>query len=240
MTENHSLSILQYNVNKSKDKVMIPLFEEPNTPTYDILAVQEPWRNPFQHTTNNRLSQFFELSYLSHPATRVCLFIHKRLALSIWNVTHHTPDFSTLEICTRDARVIHIHNIYNPCQQSGDPCVIPTIVDRLNETPSNVEHILLRDLNLYHPLWGGLETAVDDDAEHLILLSQQMDMKQVPSCGTITWRRGNSKSTLALILMTPLLRNSLVECRLSLSADCHSNHKPIRTVINLSTMEPGP
>ncbi len=34
--------ILQYNVNKSKDRVMIPLFENPLMPTYDILAIQEP------------------------------------------------------------------------------------------------------------------------------------------------------------------------------------------------------
>lgn len=238
MTEHHTLSILQYNVNKSKDKVMLPLFEELNTPTYDILAVQEPWRNPFQQTINNRLSQCFELSYMPHPATRVCFFIHKRLALSTWNVKHHTPDFSILEIRISNARTIRIHNIYNPCQQSGDPSLIPTIVDRLNESPSNIEHILLGDFNLHHPLWGGLGTAVDEDTEHLILLTQRTDMEQVLPCGTITWHRGNSKSTLDLVFMTPLLRNSLVKCRTSSSSDCHSYHKPIRTVINLSTTEP--
>lgn len=135
---------------------MIPFFEEPNTTTYDILAIQEPWRNPFQHKTNNRLSQFFELSYMPHEATRVCFFIHKRIALSTWNVTNHNPDFSTLEICTTDARKIHIHNVYNPCQQSGDPSLIPTIIDKLNGAGSNIEHVLLGNFNLHHLLWGDL------------------------------------------------------------------------------------
>lgn len=40
--------------------------------------------------------------------------------------------------------------------------------------------------------------------------------------------------------MTPLLRNSLVEYCLSHSADCHSDHEPIRTVISLSTILPNP
>ena len=70
-----TLSILQYNVNKSRDKVMIPLFEHQNTFLYDILAIQEPWKTPFQNTTNHRLSQHFELAYLSHQNTRVCFFL---------------------------------------------------------------------------------------------------------------------------------------------------------------------
>ena len=114
MSKHQSLSILQYNINKSKDRVMIPLFENPLTPTYDILAIQEPWRNLFQHTTNLRLTQFFELSYHPHKDTRVCFFINKRLALSSWSVTTHNTDFSTLEIRAKDNRIIHIHNVYNP------------------------------------------------------------------------------------------------------------------------------
>lgn len=63
-------------------------------------------------------------------------------------------------------------------------------------------------------------------------------MEQVLPCGIITWRRGSSMSTLDLVFMTPLLRNSLVECRLSQSADCHSDHEPICTVINLFITPP--
>ena len=59
MSEHQSLSILQYNVNKSKDSVMIPLFENLLISTYDILAIQQPWKNLFQYITNHRLAQFF-------------------------------------------------------------------------------------------------------------------------------------------------------------------------------------
>ena len=47
------LRILQYNVQKSKDKVLIPLFEDKRTTELDIIAIQEPWQNPFQPTTYN-------------------------------------------------------------------------------------------------------------------------------------------------------------------------------------------
>ena len=42
MSEHQTLRILQYNVNKSKNGVMIPLFENPLIPSYDILVIQEP------------------------------------------------------------------------------------------------------------------------------------------------------------------------------------------------------
>ena len=42
MIENQTLSILQYNVNNSRAKVMIPLFESENIQQYVVLAIQEP------------------------------------------------------------------------------------------------------------------------------------------------------------------------------------------------------
>lgn len=87
---------------------------------------------------------------------------------------------------------------------------------------------------------GGSRAATDEDAKHLIFSTQSINMEQVLPPGTITWRRGSSISTLDLVFMTPLLRDSLVECRLSHSADCHSDYEFIRTVINLSTIPPNP
>lgn len=47
MNHTSTLSIVQYNVMKSKDIVMATLLRDPNVQEYDILAIQEPWRNPF-------------------------------------------------------------------------------------------------------------------------------------------------------------------------------------------------
>ena len=42
MIENQTLVILQYNVNNSRSKVMILMFEIEGILDYDILAIQEP------------------------------------------------------------------------------------------------------------------------------------------------------------------------------------------------------
>lgn len=240
MSEHPVLKILQYNVNKSKDRVMIPLFGNSLSPTYDILAIQEPWRNPFQHTTYHRLAQHFELSYYPHKDTRVCFFINKRLALSSWSATTHSTDFSTLEIKTKDNRIIHIHNVYNPCQTSGSSSRLGEIQKVLQGTRSNVEHILLGDFNLHHPLWGGAGVEAEEDAEKLIIITEEAHLKQVLPSGTIAWHRHECESTLDLVFLSPLLQESLLECQKSTSSDTHSDHEPIRTVISLLTMEAKP
>lgn len=63
----------------SKDVVLADLFQKPGISRYDILAIQEPWRNPFIDTTYHPLKSQFHLLYLADPMTRVCLFINKRI-----------------------------------------------------------------------------------------------------------------------------------------------------------------
>ena len=41
-TNKQSLRILQYNVNKSRTKVLIGLLQDPEIASYDIIATQEP------------------------------------------------------------------------------------------------------------------------------------------------------------------------------------------------------
>lgn len=41
------LRFLQYNVQKSRDVVLTNLFQDSRILEYDLLAIQEPWRNPF-------------------------------------------------------------------------------------------------------------------------------------------------------------------------------------------------
>jgi hypothetical protein len=59
---------------KSKDKVMASLLRDKKITRYDILAIQEPWRNSFTNTTHNPIPQHFELAYMDNRKTRVCFF----------------------------------------------------------------------------------------------------------------------------------------------------------------------
>jgi len=79
---NATLTVLQYNVMKFRDEVMATLLRDPNIQNYDILALQEPWRNPFSSTTQNPISDSFHLCFpkdsKEEPA-RVCFFVNKKI-----------------------------------------------------------------------------------------------------------------------------------------------------------------
>src|SRR4051795_1816032 len=97
------IKILQYNVMKSRDVVMATLLRDPKIQEYDILALQEPWRNPFISTTHNPITHSFHLCFPNdsrEAPARVWFFINKRIDRSRWRFTEHTRDLCTLEIIT--------------------------------------------------------------------------------------------------------------------------------------------
>lgn len=115
------LTILQYNIQKSRKEVVIPLFEDQRVQNVDILAIEEPWRNPAQATTYHPLKRFLELVFEDRSNnTRECFFVNRRLALSESGFTHHTPDLCTPHLKIAELRKIHIHSVYNPCFSRGD------------------------------------------------------------------------------------------------------------------------
>lgn len=69
MTGQPSLSILQYNTQKSRKQVMMPLFDDPQTLLFDIIAIQEPWRNSELLTTYHPHKDQFHLAYLENALT---------------------------------------------------------------------------------------------------------------------------------------------------------------------------
>ena len=57
------LTILQYNVKKSRERIMISLFKNEKIKKYDVLTIQKPWRNSYASTTYNSNSNGFHLTY---------------------------------------------------------------------------------------------------------------------------------------------------------------------------------
>jgi hypothetical protein len=67
MNPKNTLKILQYNVRKSRDTVMAALLRDSRVMEYDILVIQEPWRNPFMSTTHHLAKAHFNLCYQVAP-----------------------------------------------------------------------------------------------------------------------------------------------------------------------------
>ena len=149
------LTILQYNMQKSKKKVMAPLLAEAATQGYSILALQEPWQNKHMNATYCLQNSGFWPAYPPQFHSRACFLVNKNLPLSSWSVVHPCPDLSTLTLQV-EGRTLHIHNVY-----SSPPGALHIVnrdsplytLPQLLNTPS--DHLVLGDFNLHHPTWDG-------------------------------------------------------------------------------------
>ena len=95
----------------------MPLLEDPSIQDYSLLAIQEPWKNPFLQTSYNPSTSNFSLAYMPHPDTRVAFYINKQIDTSSWEVDFISPDLIHLKLSLTDdlrTRMVHIFNIYNP------------------------------------------------------------------------------------------------------------------------------
>ena len=244
-----TLSILQYNVMRSRDQVMISLMEDSQLTAYDIVAIQEPWRNPFTNTTYNGNRDTFELAYQDSDVTRACFFVNKRMDPGTWKVTYHSPDSVTISIKIvkdRSATTLNIHNIYNP----PSPHLLPSEETQTEMNHGNImlegivtmlqmegEHILLGDFNLHHQAWGGYtETRQHAIADLLLDITTQFNVPLVLPVGTITRaRQGHRSSTLDLVFASSSLEAHILKCEVRKGLDHDSDHYPIETVLGIGS-----
>ncbi len=232
MTTLDTLSILQYNVRKSYGQVMAPLFADNGfISSFDIIAVQEPWRNTYQNTTHHLQKDLFELAYLDHPQTRGCFFISKRLKPGSRSIFFHSPDLVTLCLKTSCGSTIHLHNIHNPVAYTGKS-QLSLLENALAANPEQ-EQIVVGDFNLHHPSWGGPYIRADNGSEDFLILSKAYNLSLLLPPGTITYEEGPGKSTIDLIFSTDFLSNSVIRCDVS-EIDDHSDHLPIETYFQIS------
>jgi hypothetical protein len=213
---------------------MAALLRDRKTINYDVLAIQEPWRNPFMNTTHHPIPQHFELAYYDHKETRVCFFINKRIEARRWSVTHHTPDLSTLQLRwgEEENEEIVIHNVYNPVPSLEPANSTLPVLRTAMERWRHADQIVVGDFNLHHPYWGGvMAQRADPEAEETLRLIEDYDLGLLYETGTVTFRARDSESTIDLSLATPRLQDSLIRCLPQHDLDHDSDHIPLETVL---------
>ena len=77
----HAIRILQYNVNKLKNKVLAGLIEDPRRKDFDIIALQEPWRNIYDHAAYNPRASGFHLIDNKRADSRVLIYVNKEILI---------------------------------------------------------------------------------------------------------------------------------------------------------------
>ncbi len=105
MNRHNRLNILQYNVRKSRDIVMASLLRDPQIDNFDIIAIQEPWKNPYTATTHHPAKNKFHLCYPTghtEGTARVCFFINKKIDQARWRFKERTRDICSIIINLTD------------------------------------------------------------------------------------------------------------------------------------------
>lgn len=239
MLEHQELRILQYNVQKSRDVVLASLFRNPRVLEYDILAIQEPWRNTFINTTYHPLKTHFQLTYLDDVDTRTCFYINKRIDPSTWSVLYISKDITRLTINNHSARKnIHIFNVYNEVGTG----TLPILAGAMTQLDSLNEVIVLGDFNLHHPLWSTAHGRIENRAEavHLLTIVEASQLRLLTTPGTRTHRWKGGTSTIDLIFAAEGLADRVIHCKIDKRLDCDSDHLPISLTLNWDWQQPAP
>ena len=234
MLKNQTLFILQYNVNNSRTQIMISLFEIKDIEDYDILIIQKFWKNSFQLTTNNRFSQQFELFYISNAITKMCLFVNKKIAKIVYFHTFHNKNLISLRMQIANDKIINIHNMYNSCKSSNDISVIFSLKNAIQKR-LNEKHVVIENFNLHHSSWRESHVKANANAYEFIDTMKKCKLKRITSIELITWSRHTSENIIDLIYTTSLLKDSLIETSIDENMNNHSNHRSIKTILNLRT-----
>lgn len=231
MTRHQELRILQYNVHKSRDVVMASLFQNEKTLEYDILAIQEPWRNSFINTTYHPLKQHFQLTYLDNPKTRVCFYISKRINPGTWSVSQISKDISLLKISNPHSNNhICIFNVYHEVVTD----TLTTLAEALDTLGRHDSVMVLGDFNLHHYLWSAVHHNATNRAKVRQLLSIiqdfQLRLLTVPGTKTYRWKEGDT--TIDLTFASEDVASRTIHCQVDKNLDCDSDHLPIAIAID--------
>ena len=196
-----ALRILHWNTQKSK-KAQIPAVDAISE-EYDVLAIQEPWRNPHMPTTYCPRSSPYYLLYATEGG-RACIYINKKYPPAQWTYKAQ-PDRCNLTIQLPDGPITVIC-VYSPPPGSTSRSDLPAI-EALHAEPQPRRTVLVGDFNVHHPVWGGYNVRPHKAADKLLQLAESWRLQLITPPGTPTWtRRGCMDSTIDLAWATDDLR----------------------------------
>ncbi|KAI0570491.1 RNase-H domain containing protein [Pyrenophora tritici-repentis] len=192
---------------------MASLLRDPGIYDFDIIAIQEPWKNPYATTTHHPAKNKFHLCYpTSHIGgiARVCFFINKKIDQLRWRFEERTRDICSIIIDPKDDQQqqerLVIHNVYNPPKTSSNrQSVLPQVADLESEDLIDI---------------------IGDCALHNTL-----------SPGTTTYEEGRSQSTIDLCLVTTGLIDKVIKSEVDRGLDHNSDHLPISTTLDLTVQQ---
>ncbi|EEA25056.1 reverse transcriptase, putative [Talaromyces marneffei ATCC 18224] len=228
-----------YNTHKSKDEVMATFLRDSTVLQASVIAIQEPWRNEYDDTTHQPARLTHQLLYpkaLDGVRARVALYVNKQIDPSKWTHIIVSQDYQIIHLRHQRGEQsynLYIHNIYNE-PRSPTFNLLDRELGRLGRSPT-VEHLILGDMNVHHPAWGGPGTKIDEQGTELLEIVDRHEIELATEEGIVTWERGQLKSTIDLTFLSASLFNRLVLMERADTIQHDSDHWPIRTRIDIQT-----
>ncbi len=199
-----TFAILQYNIkNEKKDTMMLFLIDS-RIKKYDLLTIQESWRNVCVSTFYNSFNIDFYSLYKDIENVRTFFYVNTRLHVNHWFVNFVFDDVCIICLKIVNDKWINVHNVYNVSLNfyttRSTFAIVEIVKSRLND---DEEHILLEDFNLHHSLWSETTRFTQHDATNQLLnVVQQIQFQLKLLSDIITWKTRHSQSTIDLVFMT--------------------------------------
>ncbi|RMZ90276.1 hypothetical protein DV736_g2490, partial [Chaetothyriales sp. CBS 134916] len=231
MTQTQHTQDTTYNTRKSRE-IMAEAFRRSEIFDYDILAIQEPYQNRFQHTTHHPAKEQFHLLYFDSESTRSCIFVNTRIDPATWSVRYVNEDICILDLETNQGH-LSLYNVYNDPEKDDRTRILQDLAQELNtEQPEN-HVLLLGDFNLHHPQWSGTQTRrTCSEARMLLNITESSCLWQLTPVGLKTHRWFTNDTTIDLTFATHTMREQLLQCKVTHELDCDSDHLPVSTWFN--------
>ncbi|KAF5845853.1 hypothetical protein GGP41_009627 [Bipolaris sorokiniana] len=197
--------------------VMASLLRDPGIYDFDIIAIQEPWKNPYATTTHHPAKNKFHLCYpTSHIGgiARVCFFINKKIDQLRWRFEERTRDICSIIIDPKDDQQqqerLVIHNVYNPPKTSR------TTTYEEGRSQSTIDLCLVTTGLIDKVIKSEVDRGLDHNSDHLpISTTLDLTVQQLKKEPRKDWKRLDEKEyTKALRHALPPLRRPLTKAAL--------------------------
>lgn len=173
LTIKDTAAVLQLNCRRSKH-VMLSLFNSSTTQLFSIIAVQEPWPNPFDNLPPNQKGWTLvcptpkSLSQDDRP--QVCLYIRQDLEAQLNPIFSPSCDLAACVVAVPGFTFL-IANVYNQPSTFLGFTALDELLRLLPRDIQRLPMICTTDSNLHSPLWNpSHSTSNDKDADRLIEL----------------------------------------------------------------------
>ncbi len=115
---NKKLFILQYNVHKFQNLIMISFLQNSAIKWFDIIAMQKSWINVYSNIThhfliNNHILIYSNLIEIKKNLIRICMFVIKRIFIDDLNFMFRSKNVIIVQIRLHKIYYLHLYNVYN-------------------------------------------------------------------------------------------------------------------------------